>query len=89
MMVYVVKHEYDVDGGYGDAVRVDDIVAIFESETDAQRFVEKYSNPHVYDTPYNDLYCGELTIMRIDVIPEGDPDQKANIDKKDLWWRDL
>lgn len=77
MCIYEVKHEYDVDGGFGDAVSCSDTIAIFSTEEKAYEFVEKYSNPHVYDSPYADLSCGYLSIKEIEI-------DKPLTD--DMWW---
>lgn len=60
--VYVVTHLYDRDGGFGDAVPCDDVVAIFFFKDEAEEFVKRYSNKHCYDIPYAYLYAGELEI---------------------------
>ena len=64
MKIYNVYHEYDTDGGFGDAIAQSDLVATFATETDAKAFVEKYSKPYVYDRPYAALYCNQLIIRR-------------------------
>lgn len=63
---YLVKHRYDVDGGYGDAIEKDDVVAIFRTREDAEAFVKRFEDPHVYDTPYNELRCGILYIEEME-----------------------
>ena len=47
--VYHVIHQYDVDGGFGDAIPQEDIVAIFSAKATAEDFVAKYMKPHVYE----------------------------------------
>lgn len=68
MTVYLVKHFYAVDGGYGDAIPNEDTVACFDNKEDADAFVEKYSNPHVYDRPYAELTCGDLDVEELTVL---------------------
>lgn len=70
--IYLVKHYFTVDGGYGDAIPNEEVVTSFENEEDAQAFVEKYKNDHVYDTPYNDLECGELAVEEMNVLSHDD-----------------
>ena len=87
MKVYNVYHEYDVDGGFGDAVNKSVLVATFESEMDAKAFVDKYSNPYVYDRPYAKLYCNQLVIEEMEIITHA----KFNINKAPnaygtTWW---
>ena len=69
--IYEVYHCFDVDGGFGDAVYEESKVATFESKEDAETFVEKFKNPHVYDSPYADLNCGSLYVRKAKVISKG------------------
>ena len=62
---YGIYHCYDVDGGFGDAVGVRDLLFISESESDAKAYAEKWSNEHVYDVPYAKLYCGALEVEEL------------------------
>lgn len=68
---YDVYHIYDIDGGFGDAVYEESKVATFESKEDAEKFVEKFNNPHVYYKPYDELNCGILEIRESEIIPKG------------------
>ena len=76
--IYVIKHCYDVDGGFGDAVSVEDIVGYCTSEEEAQKYVKTYQNIHCYGNPYNELCCGELIVDEL---------KKIN-DKsfENVWW---
>lgn len=78
--IYQVIHQYDVDGGFGDAVPQEDIVAIFSAKRKAEEFVAKYIKPHVYKAPYSALYCGNLVIKEMQVNVE--------IDRSKMWWLD-
>lgn len=70
---YLVMHEYDTDGGYGDAVRCADPVALFYTKEEALKYVKKYSDPQIYDTPYCELENGVLSIVEIPIYgPECD-----------------
>lgn len=60
--MYAVYHVYDVDGGFGDAVERDDMIAIFPTEELAKAYVAKWNNPHVYAVPYQELQCGLLEV---------------------------
>ena len=74
--IYLVKHLYDVDGGFGDAVENEEVIAIYSNKFVAKRFVKKWNNPHVYDEPYESLWCNSLKIeeMEIDNVSiENDP----------------
>ena len=77
MEVYIVKHEYEVDGGFGDAVGVSDVLCGFASKAEAEAFVRAYENPHVYDRPYAELTCGDLVIEELTMTP-------PSVDK--MWW---
>ena len=48
--IYLVNHCFDVDGGFGDAIPQEEVICGFDNREDANGFVEKYSNPHIYDS---------------------------------------
>ena len=83
--IYQVVHRYDVDGGFGDAVAQEDVIRVFEDAEDAEEFIKKFENPHVYDTPYNELWCGDLKIQRMEIIPKGGFDPNT---PEHFWWLD-
>lgn len=80
---YQVVHYYDVDGGFGDAIPNTDVIVTFKNKEDAEKFVEKYKNYHVYDTPYSDLTCGDLEISEVDIFNSIDDFKE---DPEGLWW---
>lgn len=65
--VYVVFEDIDEDGGYGDAIPTKEAVVAFSSKELAEKYVKKNDNKHVYDCPYDSLYCGGLHIEKIKV----------------------
>ena len=77
MDVYIVKHVYDEDGGFGDAVSVEEVLCGFVNKAEAEAFVSTYEKPHVYDQPYADLMCGELVVEKLPMIP-------PSVDE--MWW---
>ena len=78
MNVYVIKHEYEIDGGFGDAVDVSDVIGFCTTEDKAKEICEKYSNGHVYDVPYQELECGHITYEEL---------HEVNDDMfTDAWW---
>ena len=66
--IYLVFHAYDVDGGNGDAIGCKDLVAVFKEKEDAEKFIEKYSDPHVYDNPYDELWTGRLLLKEEELV---------------------
>lgn len=77
--MYIIEHCYDVDGGFGDAVEVSDVIGVTESKEEAEAYVAKYSHPEIYDRPYSSLYHKELRIREVATIdinkdPFGDGD---------------
>ena len=71
--VYIIKHEYDVDGGFGDAISREDVVGIVKcSEEDIKKFDEKYNKPEVYDSPYADLECHSIIIEEVTILDISD-----------------
>ena len=74
MKIYCVYHNFDVDGGFGDAIDQSEVVAVFEKEEDAKAFVDKYHDPCVYDRPYHELWHHCLSITEIDIISHNEFD---------------
>lgn len=83
--IYQVVHYYDVDGGFGDSVPVEDTIATFESYEDAKAFADRFEKPHTYDKPYSYLDCGELVVKESDIIQKGELNLD-DIDTSDFWW---
>lgn len=54
--IYAVYHSYLVDRG-----SASDMIAVFENESDARIFANKYYNAHIYDKKSN-LCCGVLSV---------------------------
>lgn len=78
--VYMVKHKFDVDGGFGDAIPQEEYILSFRDKSDAELFVKEFSQPHVYSKPYDSLWCGELVIDEIN--PVSYSEAKVTIEKK-------
>lgn len=74
--LYIVKHQYDVDGGYGDAIFSEDVVGIVScKESEIEAFYKEFNRPETYDIPYADLVCHainfeEVTPITIDELRE-------------------
>ena len=68
MKIYIVKHAYEVDGGFGDCVPIEAIVCTFSNEEDAKLFCDTYSDTHTYSRPYADLDCGELIYEEMELV---------------------
>lgn len=68
--MYVIKHEYTVDGGFGDAVLTESTVGVVETEAEAKIYCTKWKNPHDYDMPYAYLSCGDLYYEEIPPIKD-------------------
>lgn len=74
MKVYSVYHAYDVDGGYGDPVPAEELVATFESETDAKAFVKAYNHPFIYAVPYSELLCNSYFVRETEFVSHAEFD---------------
>ena len=82
-MVFQVIHDYDVDGGFGDAVGCSDVIATFKDQKDAEAFIEHFARPIVYDKPYSELHCGELRMEPVQIIEHND---LWKFHKNQFWW---
>lgn len=74
-MIYGIFHCYEVDGGFGDAVLMEDLLFVTDSEEIAKAYVEKWSHPYIYDRPYSYLTCGELRYGQLEQLYTGEIDQ--------------
>lgn len=63
--IYLIIHAYDVDGGFGDPVEVEEIIGSFTDGPKAHQYVEEHSKPLIYDKPYGCLYFGELRVKEV------------------------
>lgn len=87
MKLYQVVHNWDEDGGFGDAVWQQDVLATFENKEDAEEYAQKFADPHVYDVPYAALGCGDLKVEEIEVISHGEfPAWVETQKEEDMWW---
>lgn len=77
MRIFGVFHKYDTDGGFGDAISQKDLICIFDSLEKAEEFKKKYEDPHIFESPYDDLECGELVIEEL----------PTTYDESKFWWR--
>lgn len=67
--LWAIYHEYDLDGGYGDAIPSSEMVGIVMATNDEiADFIKKYNKPIVYDKPYNELCCHVIRVEKIDII---------------------
>ena len=78
--IYEVVHLYDVDGGFGDAIGEEYVIARFTDKAKAEEIVEKYAKPHIYEKPYANLWCGNLIIREVEI--------NTCIDESHMWWLD-
>ena len=63
-----IFHGYDVDGGFGDPVYQEDLVATVEATDDEiKEFVEKWNKSEVYDRPYGYLECHAVFAREVEV----------------------
>ena len=70
MKVYVIKHGYDVDSGYGDAVYTEEILHIVADEQTAIDYCKKWDKPYVYFSyaPYADLTRNHVFYEEMNVL---------------------
>lgn len=67
--MYVIVSIYDQDGGFGDAIETTEPVAAFTNKSEADAYVSKYSNKHVYESPYDELHEGEYRVVSVPLNP--------------------
>lgn len=63
MKIYEIIHEFDEDGGFGDAIGEYESLGLFSSKQEAEKIVDALSaKPLAYDRPYDTLYFGLVYI---------------------------
>lgn len=72
MKIYVVKHYYGEYVGHGECAYNDEVVFVTNNREDAEKWVEKWNHPFVYDAPYSDLDCYNFYIEEMDVLEHVD-----------------
>ena len=68
-MLYNVYHSYDVDGGFGDAVRTKKFIGLVEAtEKEIKEFLSVWNKPRIYERPYSDLYCHMVSAEPVRIL---------------------
>lgn len=77
--MFVILHEYSVDGGYGDCIGTIDVIGFVQTKEEAKAYCDKHVNPHDYDNPDAYLICGTLYYNEVPLIDDLDkPPHKYN-----------
>lgn len=69
MKLFIIEHEYDTDGGFGDAAWATETIGATLDKAEAEDYIKKwsYSEPQVYAKPYDELTCGVLRIREMEI----------------------
>ena len=67
MKIYLIIHEFDKDGGFGDAVSCREVLGAFTDKAKAEEYAERWDTPTVYWRPYADLYYHGISVEEVDV----------------------
>lgn len=68
-MQFIIHHIYDEDGGFGDAVQIDEVIGVLEcTPSQLKEYLDRYNKKTAYCQPYATLYCGELKAEAVDDI---------------------
>lgn len=88
--IFIVYHIFDTEGEFGDAEYTEEVVGIFENETDATEWVGKHYNPHNYTKSYDYLSCGDFRIEERELITHKNFNAECNYgyDPKRWDWSD-
>lgn len=66
--LYAIFHGYDEDGGFGDAVWVENLTGVvWATDEEIAAYLERYDKPEVYDHPYADLTCHSLRAEKLSI----------------------
>lgn len=64
-VVYVVFADFDVDGGFGDAIATKEPIVVFSNKYEADEYVRENNEPHTYDSPWDDLKEGGCHVEEV------------------------
>lgn len=78
--IYIIKHCFYVDGGFGDAVYEEEVVKVTTSEELAKAYVKKWDDPFVYDHPYDDVTMHGLSYEEYEIEYLEEERKKENMD---------
>lgn len=70
MTTYLLFHIYDTDGGFGDAIAESKLLGVFATREQAEKVKSALQNPHVYATPYDDLWGCKRRIVEQEVVSD-------------------
>lgn len=85
--LWQIFEDYDVDGGFGDAVLTERSCGIVEaSEDEIKDFLEYWDKPRVYDHPYDDLCEHKIRAVKIEAIHDVKTFEPYNAETRD--WPD-
>ena len=82
---FLVLHEFDVDGGFGDAIgEIEPLFAINCTEEEVKQYCKDITDKesYVYDEPYNELECHRLTYQELATVDKFD---NVNLKDYDSW----
>lgn len=88
MTMYNVYHRYDIDGGFGDAIHEETLIATVEcTKEEIEKFIKNFDKEEAYAKPYDLLCChsirveetGPITIEELYKDPYGDGGMYARI----------
>ena len=65
MNIYLIIHEYEVDGGYGDGILTQETLFATTDKALAEAYCRKWNDPFVYDKPYDSLEKNSLFVEEI------------------------
>lgn len=69
--IYILKHCYDVDGGFGDSIPQESTLFITDDKEFAYAYKAKHHKPEVYAVPYAALWHHAI---RIETLTMEKPD---------------
>ena len=86
MKIYLVFHDYDIDGNddFCEVISQSEFIEAFEERADAEEFVQRFAHPQIYGI-YSNLECGHLCIEEIEIISHKEF-QNKEFDTDRYWW---
>ena len=67
--LWQIMHDFDVDGGFGDAISESEVVMTFMgTEDEVKALIDKYDKPYPYDKPYNWLWINSYRYEEVNCV---------------------
>lgn len=85
--MYAIFHSYETDGGFGDAVDIEDLLFFtMATQEEVCAFCAEHDKWYVYSKPYAELHKGGITYRKVSFHNLSEVDMKDYQERIDDAW---